>query len=151
MGDYLGELLSVYLASVVEIIDVIAKVIAIIDYVAWSVMEWAILGLIDICWPRFSLSWETKGVVGYEDLEDVSERLRQQRVRLPLWANWAFKSVVARRRNIVVLRLRLRRLDLRLRWRSLNLQLWRRGLRRARICLRSQGLRNAGWLGGRGG
>ena len=76
MGDYLGELLPVYLASVVEIIDVIAEIIAIVDCVAWSAMKWAIFDLVNICWPRFSLFWETKGVVGHEDLEDVSERLR---------------------------------------------------------------------------
>ena len=115
MGDYLGELLPVYLASTVEIIDVIAEVIAIINCVAWSAMEWAIFGLVNICWPRFSLFWETKGVIGHENLKDVSKRLRQWRVRLLLWANWAFRSIVARRRNIVVLRLRLRNLSLRLR------------------------------------
>ena len=73
MGDYLGELFPVYLASVVEIIDIITKIIAIVDCVAWSAMEWAIFGLVNICWPRFSLFWETKGIIGYENLEDVSE------------------------------------------------------------------------------
>ena len=65
-----------------------------------------------------------KSIISHEDLEDVSERLRQWGVRLPLRANWAFRSVVARRRNVVVLRLLLRR------------------LRGARICLRSESLRN---------
>ena len=110
MGYDLSELLPVYLASIVEIIDVIAEVITIVDCVAWSAMEWAIFGLVNICWPRFSLFWETKGVIGHENLEDVSERLRQWWVRLPLWASWAFRSVVARRRNIIVLRLRLGRI-----------------------------------------
>ena len=119
MGDYLSELLPIYLAS--EIIDVISEVIAIFNCVAWSAVEWVVLGLIDICWPGFSLFWETKSIISHEDLEDVFERLRQWRVRLPLRANWAFRSIVARRRNIVVLRLHRRRLNLGLRRRSLNL------------------------------
>ena len=51
MGYDLSELLPIYFASIVEVIDVIAKVIAIIDCVAWSTVKWAIFGLIDICWP----------------------------------------------------------------------------------------------------
>ena len=121
MGNDLSELLPVYLVSVVEIIDVIAKIIAIVDYVAWSAMERTIFGLVNICWPRFSLFWETKGVIGHKNLKDVSERLRQWRVRLPLRANWAFRSIVAWWQNVVVLGLRQRILSLRLRWRSLNL------------------------------
>ena len=104
MGYDVSELLPVYLASIVEIIDVIVKIIAIVDCVAWSAVEKTVFSLVNICWPRFSLFWETKGVIGHEDLEDVSKRLRQWRVRLPLRANWAFRSVVARWWNIVVLR-----------------------------------------------
>ena len=51
MGYDLSELLLIYFASVVEIIDAIVEVIAIVDCVAWSTMEWAIFSLIDICWP----------------------------------------------------------------------------------------------------
>ena len=97
MGNYLSHLLPIYLASIIEIIDVITKIIAIINCVAWSAMKWIIFGLVDICWPRFSFFWETKGVIGHENLKDVSERLRQWRVRLPLQANWVFRSIVARR------------------------------------------------------
>ena len=120
MGYDLSELLSVYFSSIIEIIYVIVEVIAIFDCVAWSTMERAIFGLVNISWPRFSFFWETKGVIGHENLKDVSKRLRQWRVRLPLRANWAFRSVAARRRNIVVLGLRRRNLSLRLRWWSLN-------------------------------
>ena len=87
MGYDLSELLPIYFASIIEVIDVIAEVIVVIDCVAWSAVEWAIFGLIDICWLRFSLFWETKSIVGHENLEDVSERLRQWRVILPLRAN----------------------------------------------------------------
>ena len=48
MGDYLGELLPVYLASIIEIIDVIAKIIAIVDCVAWSAMKRTVFGLVNI-------------------------------------------------------------------------------------------------------
>ena len=51
MSYDLSELLPIYFASIVEIIDVITEVIAVIDCVAWSAMEWAIFGLIDVCWP----------------------------------------------------------------------------------------------------
>ena len=51
MGYDLSELLPIYFANIVEVIDVIAEVIAIIDCVAWSVVEWAVFSLIDICWP----------------------------------------------------------------------------------------------------
>ena len=59
MGDYLSQLLLIYLANIVEIIDVIAKIIAIFDCMAWSAMERAVLGLVNISWPRFSFFWET--------------------------------------------------------------------------------------------
>ena len=72
MGDYLGELLLVYLASIVEIIDVVAEIIAIFNCVAWSVVERTVFGLVNISWPRFSFFWETKNVIGHENLKDVS-------------------------------------------------------------------------------
>ena len=121
MSYDLSELLPIYFSSIIEIVNVITKIVTVIDCVAWSAMEWTIFGLVDICWPRFSLFWEMKGVVGHKNLEDVSERLRQWGVRLPLRANWAFRSVVARRRDIIVLGLRLGKLNLRLRWQSLDL------------------------------
>ena len=80
MGDYLSQLLPLYLASVVEVIDVIAEIIAIVDCVARSAMERIVFGLVNICWPRFSLFWEMKGVIGHENWKDVSERLKQWRV-----------------------------------------------------------------------
>ena len=50
--DYdLSELLPVNFFSIIEIIDIIAKVVTVIDRVAWSAMEWTILGLIYMCWP----------------------------------------------------------------------------------------------------
>ena len=47
----LSELLPIDFSSIIEIIYVIAEVVAVIDCVAWSAMEWAIFGLIHICWP----------------------------------------------------------------------------------------------------
>ena len=107
-GGLIGRLSRRVAPSLSEILDVIAKIIAITDCVAWSTMEWTIFSLVNICWPRFSLFWETKGIIGHENLEDVFERLRQWGVRLPLQANWAFRSVIAWWWNIVVLGLRLR-------------------------------------------
>ena len=48
MGDYLSELLPIYLASVVEIVDVIVEVIAIFNCVAWSMVERTVFGLVNI-------------------------------------------------------------------------------------------------------
>ena len=47
----LGELLPIDFSSIIEIIYVISEVVAVIDRVAWSAMEWTILGLIYIGWP----------------------------------------------------------------------------------------------------
>ena len=49
MSYDLSELLPINFSSIIEIINVIAKIVAIIDCVAWSAMEWAIFSLIDIC------------------------------------------------------------------------------------------------------
>ena len=87
MSYDLSELLLINFSSIIEIINIIAEVIAIFNCVARSTMERTVFGLVNICWPRFSLFWETKGVIGHENLKDVSERLRQWRVRLPLRAN----------------------------------------------------------------
>ena len=49
LGYDLSELLLIYFSSIIEIVNVIAEVVVVIDCVAWSSMEWAILGLIHIC------------------------------------------------------------------------------------------------------
>ena len=49
LGYDLSELLSIYFSSIIEIIYVIAEVVAVIDRMAWSAIEWAIFGLIDVC------------------------------------------------------------------------------------------------------
>ena len=51
MGYDLSELLPIDFSSIIEIIDIITEVVAVIDGVAWSAMEWTILGLIYIGWP----------------------------------------------------------------------------------------------------
>ena len=72
MGDYLSHLLLVNLASVIKIIDVIAEVITIFDYVARFAVEWVVLRLVNIGWPRFSLFRETEYIIGHKDRKDVS-------------------------------------------------------------------------------
>ena len=69
----LGELLPIDFSSIIEIINIIAEVITIIDRVAWSAMEWAVFSLVNISWPRFSFFWETKGIIGHKDLKDISQ------------------------------------------------------------------------------
>ena len=51
MGYDLSELLLIYFSSIIEIINVVAEVVAVINCVAWCAIEWAILGLIYIGWP----------------------------------------------------------------------------------------------------
>ena len=51
MSYDLSELLPINFSSIIEIVDVLAEVVVVIDCVAWSTMEWAILGLIYIGWP----------------------------------------------------------------------------------------------------
>ena len=51
MSYDLSELLPIYFSNIIEIIYVIAEVVAVIDREAWSAMEWAIFGLIHVCWP----------------------------------------------------------------------------------------------------
>ena len=84
LGDYLSHLLPIYLASIIEIINVIVKIIAIFDCMAWSVVEWAVFGLVNVGWPRFSFFWETECIISHKDLKNISQGLRQWRIRLPL-------------------------------------------------------------------
>ena len=51
MSYDLSELLPINFSSIIKIIDIIAEVVTVIDRVAWSAMEWTILGLIDVYWP----------------------------------------------------------------------------------------------------
>ena len=51
MSYDLSELLPIDFSSIIKIIDIIAEVVTVIDRVAWSTMEWAIFGLIYVCWP----------------------------------------------------------------------------------------------------
>ena len=51
MSYDLSELLLIYFSSISEIVYVIAEIVTVIDCVIWSAMKWAILGLIDVCWP----------------------------------------------------------------------------------------------------
>ena len=60
MGYDLSELLPINFFSIIEIINIIAEVVTVIDRVAWSAMEWTILGLIYIGWPCLSLFREAK-------------------------------------------------------------------------------------------
>ena len=48
MSYDLSELLPIKFSSIIEIVNVIAEIVTVIDCVAWSAIEWAILGLIDV-------------------------------------------------------------------------------------------------------
>ena len=51
MSYDLGELLPIDFSSIIKIVDIIAEIVAVIDRMAWSTMEWAVFSLIYIGWP----------------------------------------------------------------------------------------------------
>ena len=73
MGNYLSHLLSINLASIIEIIDVVTKIVTLFNYMARSAMERIVFGLVNVGWPRFSLLKEMECIIGYKDLKDVSQ------------------------------------------------------------------------------
>ena len=73
LGDYLSHFLPINLASIIKIIDVVAKVVTVFNCMAGSVVERAVLHLINVGWPRFSFLRETECIIGHKDLKDVSQ------------------------------------------------------------------------------
>ena len=73
LSDYLSHLLPINLANIIEIIDVIAKIVTIFDCMAGSAMEWEVFGLVNVGWPRFSFFWKTECIIGHKDLKNISQ------------------------------------------------------------------------------